>query len=115
MRTPEVINPRSSFGAGWQALLRGASAENGSTAGEVDGGPICDQALQIWCRARYMGWMADKLKKPLTDAQLKARSLSRWENEGGAQGRDGQFATRNRNRTSKMAVDIMPDEGAQAD
>jgi len=31
-----------------------------------------------------MGYMTDESKKPPTDEELKARSLSRWENEGGA-------------------------------
>ena len=28
--------------------------------------------------------MSNEAKKPLTDAQLKAKALRRWENEGGA-------------------------------
>ncbi len=31
-----------------------------------------------------MGYMAGESKRPTTDEELKARSLARWENEGGA-------------------------------
>ena len=39
--------------------------------------------LQSRADPRYVEGMKEK-PKPLTDAGIKARSLSRWENEGGA-------------------------------
>ena len=56
--------------------------------------------------------MTDKLKKPPTIAELEVRSLSRWENEGGAtaSGADrlGKPSKRPRdpNQLAKLMIDI---------
>lgn len=58
--------------------------------------------------------MTDKPKKPLTVAEIKARSLSRWENEGGAkQANPRKKRTRDPNQLAKIMIDIATGEAEQ--